>query len=231
MLSELKESFMEVVWAIAPLTLVVVLLQLSIIHMPLVDFVRFLIGALLVMLGFLLFLQGVKVGLLPMGEMVGAELPKRAGLPLILLTAFLLGFFVTVAEPDVRVLSHQVDLVSQGEIGKNLLIATVALGIGIFVCIAMLRIILGIPIAYLLAGSYLAVLALSFFTPPDFVPIAFDAGGVTTGPITVPFILALGIGTASVLGGRSSIADAFGLVGLASVGPVLGVMLLGIFHR
>lgn len=231
MLSELKESFMEVVWAIAPLTLVVVLLQVSIIHMPLVDFVRFLIGALLVMLGFLLFLQGVKIGLLPMGEMVGAELPKRAGLPLILLTAFVLGFFVTVAEPDVRVLSHQVDLVSRGQIGKNLLISTVALGIGIFVCIAMLRIILGIPIAYLLAGSYLAVLALSFFTPPDFVPIAFDAGGVTTGPITVPFILALGIGTASVLGGRSSIADAFGLVGLASVGPVLGVMLLGIFHR
>ncbi len=231
MQSDLKESFMEVVWAIAPLTLVVVLLQVSIIHMPLVDFVRFLIGALLVMLGFLLFLQGVKIGLLPMGEMVGAELPKRAGLPLILLTAFLLGFFVTVAEPDVRVLSHQVDLVSRGEIGKNLLISTVALGIGIFVGIGMLRIILGIPIAYLLAGSYLAVLALSFYTPPDFVPIAFDAGGVTTGPITVPFILALGIGTASVLGGRSSIADAFGLVGLASVGPVLGVMLLGIFHR
>jgi len=229
--SELKESFREVVWAIAPLTLVVVLLQVSVIHMPGVDFMRFLVGALLVFFGFLLFLQGVKIGLLPMGEMVGAELPKRAGLPVILLTAFLLGFLVTVAEPDVRVLSHQVDLVSQGEIGKNLLIVTVAMGIGIFVCIAMLRIILGIPIAYLLAAAYLAVLALSFFTPPDFVPIAFDAGGVTTGPVTVPFVLALGIGTASVLGGRSTMADAFGLVGLASVGPVLGVMLLGIVYR
>jgi hypothetical protein len=227
----IKESFLEVLWAIAPLTLVVVLLQVAVIHMPLVDFVRFLIGALLVLMGLLLFLQGVKIGLLPMGEMIGAELPKRASLPIVLLAAFVLGFLVTVAEPDVRVLAHQVDLVSKGEIAKELLIFTVALGIGIFVCLAMLRIFLGIPIAHLLAGSYVAVLALSFFTPPDFVPIAFDAGGVTTGPVTVPFILALGVGAASVLGGRSSVANAFGLVGLASVGPILGVMLLGVIYR
>lgn len=226
-----KENLVEVVLAIAPITLLVVILQVTVIHMSAVLFARFLIGAVLVALGLFFFLYGVKIGLLPMGEMIGAELPKRAGLPLILATAFLLGFLVTVAEPDVRVLAHQVDLVSEGQIGKNLLIFTVALGIGIFVCMAILRIMLGVPIAYLLAAGYLAVLALSFFTPPDFVPIAFDAGGVTTGPITVPFILALGIGTASVLGGRSAIADAFGLVGLASIGPVLGVMLLGVIYR
>lgn len=226
-----KENCVEVFRAVAPITLIVVFLQVSLIHMSTVLFLRFLIGAVLVAIGLLLFLQGVKIGLLPMGEMVGAELPKRAGLPLILLTAFLLGFFVTVAEPDVRVLAHQVDMVSQGQIGKTLLIFTVALGIGLFLCAAVLRIVLGIPVAYLLAAGYAAVLVLSFFTPPDFVPIAFDAGGVTTGPITVPFILALGIGTASVLGGRSSVADAFGLVGLASIGPVLGVMFLGMIHR
>lgn len=231
MATTLKENLVEVFWAIAPITLLVVILQVSFIHMPAIVFARFLIGALLVALGLFFFLQGVKIGLLPMGEMMGAELPKRAGLPFILVTAFLLGFLVTVAEPDVRVLAHQVDLVSDGQLDKNLLIFTVALGIGIFVCLAILRIVLGVPIAYLLGFGYLAVLVLSFFTPPDFVPVAFDAGGVTTGPITVPFILALGVGTASVLGERSGIADAFGLVGLASIGPVLGVMLLGVFFR
>ncbi len=226
-----KEIFSEVLMAVAPIALVVVLLQVSIIHMPSALFARFLIGTVLVMIGFMLFLQGVKIGLLPMGEIMGAELPKRAGLSLLLATAFLLGFVVTIAEPDVRVLAHQVDFVSQGQIGKEPLIITVALGVGVLVCLAMLRIILGIPIAYLLAGGYLAILVLSLFTPPDFVPIAFDAGGVTTGPVTVPFILALGIGTASVLGGRSSLSDGFGLVGIASIGPVLGVMILGIIYR
>jgi hypothetical protein len=137
----------------------------------------------------------------------------------------------TVAEPDVRVLAHHVDFVSEGRIAKSFLILTVALGVGIFVCMAVLRIILGVPISYLLAGGYLMIIVFSFFTTPDFVPIAFDAGGVTTGPVTVPFILALGIGTASVLGGRSSITDGFGLVGLASIGPVLGVMILGMLYR
>lgn len=231
MASGVKESIREVLLAVAPITFVVVLLQVSIIHMPLVFFARFLIGAALVTIGFFLFLQGVKTGLLPMGEMMGAELPKRAGLPLILLMAFFLGFVVTIAEPDVRVLAYQVDFVSQGQIGKSPLILTVAIGVGVFVCLAMLRIILGIPIAYPLAGGYLAILVLSLFTPPDFVPIAFDAGGVTTGPVTVPFILALGIGTTSVLGGRSSLSDGFGLVGLASIGPVLGVMVLGILSQ
>lgn len=230
MASDLKHNLWEVLAAIAPITGVVVLLQVSFIHMPMVTFARFLIGGVLVMIGLFLFHQGVRIGLLPMGEMIGNELPKRAGLPLILLTAFLLGFVVTVAEPDVRVLAHQVDVVSEGQIGKTHLILTVAFGIGLFVALAVLRIILGIPIAYVLGGGYLLVLILSLFTPPDFVPIAFDAGGVTTGPVTVPFILALGIGTASVLGGRSSLADGFGLVGLASIGPVIGVMLLGIVY-
>jgi hypothetical protein len=230
-LSRLKENFLEVIQAVVPVTLVVVFLQVVVISMPLVVFARFLIGALMVMAGLLLFLQGVKMGLLPMGEMIGGELPKRASLTFILLSAFVLGFVVTVAEPDVRVLAHQVDLVSGGQIGKNILVLTVALGVAIFVCMAMLRIILGIPVAYLLAGGYALILVLSFLTPSDFVPVAFDAGGVTTGPVTVPFILALGIGTASVLGGRSSVADSFGIIGLASIGPVIGVMILGVIYR
>jgi len=133
-----------------------------------------------------------------------------------------------VAEPDVRVLAHQVDIASRGAIESNILILAVALGVGFFVSIAILRILLGIPIFYFLTAGYVMVVALSFFTPPDFVAISFDAGGVTTGPMAVPFILALGVGATSVLGGKSTVADTFGLIGLASIGPVLGVMILGV---
>ncbi len=226
-----KDNLYEVLRAVMPITLVVTILQVVLISLPLVDFLRFLVGAFMVMLGLTLFLQGVKLGFLPMGETIGSRLPQEAPLVVILLVAFTLGFVVTVAEPDVRVLAYQVDLVSQGEIPRNILILAVALGVAVFVSMAILRIILGIPIAYLLAAGYTAVLILSFFTPVHFVPISFDAGGVTTGPVTVPFILALGIGTASVLGGRSSISDGFGLVGLASIGPILAVMVLGVIYQ
>ena len=171
-----KENLVEVLQAVLPITSVVVVLQFSIAPMPLLMFIRFLLGALMVMLGLLLFLQGVKIGLLPMGEMIGAELPKRGSLSFVLLLAFVLGFIVTVAEPDVRVLARQIDLVSEGHISRYILILAVALGVGMFVCMAVLRIILNIPIAYLLAAGYLFVLVLSFFTPPVFVPIAFDSG-------------------------------------------------------
>jgi hypothetical protein len=228
---KLKDNFIEVVMAVMPITLVVTILQVLLISLPMLVLIRFLVGSTMVMAGLTLFLQGVKIGLLPMGETIGAELPQKASLPIILLASFILGFVVTVAEPDVRVLAYQVDLVSEGEISKNILIVAVALGVAVFVCMALLRIILGFPIGYLLAIGYAVVLLFSLFTPTRFVPIAFDAGGVTTGPVTVPFILALGIGTASVLGGRSSIGDGFGLVGLASIGPILAVMILGVIYQ
>ncbi|MCA1742777.1 MAG: DUF1538 domain-containing protein [Desulfonatronovibrio sp.] len=227
---QLKEGIHEVVMAVMPITIVVIMLQIFLIHMPWELFSRFLIGVVMVMTGLLLFLQGVKLGLLPMGEAIGAELPKRGSMFFFLFFAFVLGFMVTLAEPDVWVLVGFVDSVSEGLVNRYILVVSVALGVGIFVTLAMLRTVLNIPIAYLLTGGYIAILILSFFTPPDFVPISFDAGGVTTGPVTVPFILALGLGVAAVLGGRSSINDGFGLIGLASIGPVLGVMILGIIY-
>nr|WP_243138068.1 DUF1538 domain-containing protein [Heliorestis acidaminivorans] len=129
-----------------------------------------------------------------------------------------------------RILASQVEFASDGEISKTILITMVAMGVAFFVGLAMLRIVLGIPIAYILATGYAVVLLLSFFTPENFVPIAFDAGGVTTGPMTVPFILSLGLGTVSVLGGKSSLSDGFGLVGLASIGPIIAVLLLGVMY-
>lgn len=228
---ELKKLLAETAQAVMPITVLVLLLQFSLLSLPFAILARFLVGALMVMAGLFFFLKGVRVGLLPIGQAIGSELPKRVSFGLLLVLAFVLGFVVTVAEPDVRVLAYQVDYVSAGEIGKTMLIFIVALGVGISVSLAMLRIVLGIPIAVILAAGYAAVLILSFFVPPHFLPVAFDAGGVTTGPVTVPFILALGIGLVSVLGGKSAISDGFGVVGIASIGPIISVMILGIIYR
>jgi hypothetical protein len=143
-----------------------------------------------------------------------------------------LGFVVTVAEPDVQVLALQVDTVSGGTISKKLIVASIALGVGIFVALALLRIFLRIPIAYLLGVGYVIVFILALFAPPEFVAVSFDAGGVTTGPMTVPFILALGIGVASVSGGhKRNENNSFGLIALASLGPVLAVLVMGIIFK
>ncbi|MBE0481759.1 MAG: DUF1538 domain-containing protein [Dehalococcoidia bacterium] len=228
MLGEVRRTFLEVVRAILPVTLAVVIIQFALIRMPIDVFLQFLIGAAMVIAGMSLFLLGVRLGILPMGEAIGSELPKRASLIFTVAIAFLLGFAVTVAEPDVIVLTQQVDDVSGSSISHGVLVYTIALGVGFFVAMAILRIVLGFPIVYLLVAGYLTVLVLSFFTPPDYVPVAFDSGGVTTGPVTVPVILALGLGFSSVLAGRSTLGEGFGLIGLASIGPIIGVMLLGV---
>jgi hypothetical protein len=230
MLEDIKDILREVIQAIGPIVAVIIILQILILRSPPALLWQFVAGAVMVGGGLFLFMVGVKVGLLPIGELLGSELVSR-GSPLILLTAtFVFGFVITVAEPDVRVLAHQVGVASGGTVETNLLIIAVALGIGFFITLAILRILLSIPIAYLLGTGYLLILILSIFTPASFTAISFDAGGVTTGPMAVPFILALGIGTTSVMSGKANLADSFGLIGLASIGPVLGVMFLGVIY-
>lgn len=224
----LKSKTLEVLKAILPLVIVIIIMQFAFIKMPIALFLQFLAGAVMAIVGMILFLLGVEIGILPMGEAIGAELPKRRSLSLIVAIAFLIGFAATIAEPDVIVLTHQVDRVSQGSISENVLLYVIGIGIAFFVAMAMLRIVFGFRMAYLLAAGYLIVIILSFFTPAEFVPVAFDAGGVTTGPMTVPIILSLGIGFSSVLAGKSAISDGFGLIGLASIGPIIAVMLMGI---
>jgi hypothetical protein len=218
---------LEVATAILPLVLAVVILQFTIVRMPSQLFLQFIIGAIMVIAGMILFLLGVDIGILPMGKALGAELPRRGSLALVIVVAFLIGFAATIAEPDVIVLTNQVDTVSGGTISQNLLVFIIAIGVAFFVAMAMLRILLGFPIAWLMAAGYLIIIILSFFTPPAFVPVAFDSGGVTTGPMTVPIILALGLGFSSVLAGKSALSDGFGLIVLASIGPVIGVMVMG----
>ncbi len=230
MVKEAKEILFEVLQAILPIVIVVSIIQLFFLQTPAALLWQFLAGALLVTTGLFLFLVGVRVALLPIGEMVGSELVTRGSLSILLIAAFIFGIVITVAEPDVRVLAHQVDIASRGAIEAGILITAVSIGVGFFVSVAILRILLGVPIFYILTAGYVLIVVLSFFVPPEFVAISFDAGGVTTGPMAVPFILALGVGATSVMGGKSSIADTFGLIGLASIGPVLGVMILGVIY-
>lgn len=228
----LKETVIEVVYAIIPITVLVSLLQVTVGTIPTEIFMNFVGGSILVMLGLICFLVGVKVGFLPMGELIGSTIVLKGKLWLMLFFGFTLGFVITIAEPDVQVLALQIDAVSGGTISKRIIIVAIALGVGIFVALALLRIFLRIPIAYLLMGGYIGVFVLAWFTPPEFIAVSFDAGGVTTGPMTVPFILALGVGVASVTGGGSRDSnDSFGLIALASVGPILAVLLMGIFYR
>ena len=229
-MDNIKETVLEVVYSILPITIVITILQFTLIWLPAETFLQFLIGAIMVGIGLILFLLGVNIGLLPVGEMIGSALSKTKNLALIVFFGFLLGLVVTIAEPDVRVLSTQVDSVSGGAIPKSILILSVALGVGIFVAISMIRIVFNINIVYILASGYGLIFLLAAFTPPAFVPISFDSGGVTTGPLTVPFIMALGVGVATVLRGKSASADGFGLVALASIGPILSVLLLGVIY-
>lgn len=200
------------------------------IQLPVMDFIQFIVGVVMVGTGLVFFLLGVHIGLIPIGEMIGSVLPRTGKVWIILFVSFVLGFVVTVAEPDVRVLANYVGSVSGGEIHRYLLIYTVALGLAIFVGLAIMRIVYNVPIKYILTGGYILIFILALFVPDRFISISFDAGGVTTGPLAVPFILAYGVGVAAVLGGRKSSDDGFGLVALSSIGPVLAVLILGIIY-
>lgn len=214
-----QDALKEVVQSVLPISLVVLLIQIFLVGSPPEKIAMFLLSAFMVGLGFTFF---------PMGEAIGGELAKHGSILFLVLTTFAISFLATVAEPDVRVLTSTITSVSDDVISRSALLFSIAFGVGIFVVLSMLRIVYGVSIKYLYAGSYLLIIALSLFTPPDYLAISFDSGGVTTGPMTVPLILALGTGVASVMAGRSALSDGFGLIGFASIGPILGVMLLGV---
>jgi len=228
----LKETTKEVLFSTLPIIIIIFILQFTIVKLPAAVFARFIGGAIMMILGLILFQIGVNKGFLPMGEMTGAKIVAKGNLWLILAFGFILGFAVTIAEPDLQVLSSQVDAVSAGQIEKYILLLSVAVGVGLFIIMALVRMFLNIPLLYVLFGSYLVVLILSFFTPSQYLAVALDSGGVTTGPMTVPFILALGVGVAATVRRKGSVAeDSFGFVALASVGPIIAVLLLGVIFQ
>lgn len=226
-----KEKFLEVVKAIAPLVIVICVLQFAFVRAPVGLFLQFLIGCFMAVSGMMLFFIGIDIGILPMGRFIGAEMSQRGSLLLIVATAFSLGFATTIAEPDVLVLSGQTNAISQGTISGNTVLYVMAIGVGFFLGIAMLRIVYGFRMVYLLAAAYSIVIILSFFAPSEYIPLAYDAGSVTTGALTTPVVISLALGLSSVLVGRSSVSDGFGLLGFASIGPIIAIMIMGMVLR
>lgn len=224
------QKLKETVFSVLPIMAIVLILGLTAAPLGSVTIVRFVIGGILLILGLTVFTWGVDIGILPLGEKCGAALTSRKNLPLLLVAAFIIGFMVTVAEPDVQVLADQIRNVSQS-INKWLLVIMIAIGVGLFVMLGLLRTILNWKLRWVLILSYAGLFALAFFSPSDFQGVAFDAGGATTGPMTVPFIMALGMGVSAVRSGKKSSDNSdgsFGLTGIASIGPVAAVCVYGI---
>ena len=222
---KLKEKIKESLSAVLPITGIVLLLSISLVPLDVGSVVMFFGGALMLIVGMGMFQLGAEMSMSPLGEGIGGSLSKSKNTFLIFLVSLVMGVIITIAEPDLQVLSNQVP-----SIPNATLIWTVAVGVGIFLATAVLRIIFKINLSILLLILYLALIVFSFFVPKDFLAVAFDSGGVTTGPMTVPFIMAVGVGLSSMRGDKDASSDSFGLVALSSVGPILAVMILGCFY-
>ena len=223
---KLREKIRESLQAVVPVTAIVLLLCVTITPMPPDTLLLFLTGAGHLLLGMGFFTLGADLAMIPIGEHLGTRLAKGKKVVLIALACFAIGGIITVAEPDLQVLAQQTPGVPD-----LTLILTVAVGVGIFLASAFLRMVLKIRLSILLLIGYAAVFLLSIFVPNEFVAVAFDAGGVTTGPITVPFIMAFGIGLAALRNDGDAESDSFGMVALCSIGPILSVLLLGILYE
>ncbi|MDL2286993.1 DUF1538 domain-containing protein [Eubacteriales bacterium OttesenSCG-928-G02] len=221
----LKEKVFESLSSVIPITAIVLLLSITIVPLESGMLVLFLFGAMLLVLGMGLFTLGIDMSLTPMGEGIGVQVSKAKKIIFPLILAFILGIVVTVAEPDLQVLAELVPIIP-----NNIMVMAVAVGVGVFLMIAFLRTFLKISLKYILTFFYAAVFILAFFVPQDFLSIAFDSGGVTTGPITVPFIMALGVGLTTLRSDKHSTNDSFGLVAISSIGPILSVMILGLLY-
>lgn len=228
-MQQLQKTAKEVAIAVSPIILAVVLLHFTVLPMESQTFWRFIVGSLFIYAGMVLFLVGADFSLVPLGERIGAVLPGK-GVWLLMTFALVLGVFITIADPDAQVLTTYVGDASDDPIPSSILMLAVALGMGIFTVISVLRVLLQIPLAIILAVGYTLAFVLSFFVPREFVSIAFDAGGVATGPLLVPFILAFGVGVASVLSTKDRMASSFGMITTASLGPILGVLILGLLY-
>lgn len=211
--------------AVLPVIGIVLLLGFTIAPIEPGILMAFLVGAVLLTVGMVLFSLGVDMSMTLMGERVGTCMTQTRKLGMVIVMGFILGFLITISEPDLQVLAEQVP-----GIPNMTLIISVAVGVGIFLVIALLRMLLGMALPPILLVFYGIVFILTLFVPEDFLAVAFDSGGVTTGPITVPFIMALGVGISSIRSDKHASDDSFGLVALCSIGPVLAVLLLGMLY-
>ena len=219
----LSEKIRESLSSVLPVTAIVLLLLVTFVPVPSAMLLAFILGAIMMIVGMGLFTLGAESSMSPIGEYMGSAITKSRNLFLIIFTSLFLGVLITVSEPDLTVLANQIS-----SIPNLVLVFSVGLGVGIFLVISMLRILFKIKLKYLLLFFYVLLFILALFVPKNFLPLAFDSGGVTTGPMTVPFILALGLGVSAIRSDKSANNDSFGLVALCSIGPILAVMILSL---
>ncbi|MBO0995578.1 DUF1538 domain-containing protein [Bacillus sp. SD088] len=228
----LVSKIKEVLYAVLPITVIVLILHFTLTPLDFSAIIRFIIGAVLIIIGLSIFLIGVDTGITPIGQKMGASIAKSNKIWIVLIAGLLLGFFISIAEPDLHILAGQVDSVTSGLISKTSLVVVVSLGIGLLIATGLFRIVFNIPLYKLLLVLYGIIFVLALFTSPEFLAISFDASGATTGALTVPFILALALGVSLLKkDSKASEKDSFGLVAVASTGAIIFVMIMNIISK
>ena len=232
------KSLLESFYDLLPIVLVIGFFQLAVLQQPIPNLLEILIGSFFVLIGLTLFVQGLEMGLFPLGESLAFAFARKGSLTWLLIFAFALGFGTTVAEPALIAVANEaakvaaesrvIEATEQARTDYAFgLRLTVALSVGFAIVIGVLRIVRGWPVQYLIIGGYLGVIIMTFFAPPEIIGIAYDSGGVTTSTITVPLVTALGVGLASSIRGRNPMVDGFGLIAFASLTPMIFVMAYG----
>ena len=222
-LSLIKNKIYESLSSVLPIALIVLVLSVTVVPMPTGHMLLFIIGTVCLVFGMSLFTAGAEMSMQQLGSRIGSTVAKSGKIWLIALVSFLIGIIVTIAEPDLQILANQVS-----GIQNEVLILTVSVGVGIFLMIAVLRIVFGFSLTAIMIAFYAVAFVLSFFLPEGFKTLAFDSGGVTTGPMTVPFIMSIGAGISATKLSGDNRDDSFGITGLCSIGPIIAVMVLGI---
>lgn len=231
LLTGLDHVVKEVSFALIPLLLFFLFFQIFFLKLPKKKIIDILKGVVLTFFGLVLFLHGVHVGFLPFGEAMGEKFASLSYKWIVIPVGFVLGFVATFAEPAVRILNHEVDKVTAGYIPQRLMLITLSIGVGFSIALSMARVIYDLPLMYFVVPGYAIVLILAWFTTETFTAIAFDSGGVATGPMTVTFITALSLGVASAGENSNSAIDGFGMIALVALAPILSVLILGLLYK
>jgi hypothetical protein len=228
MINSLIKFLFEAIKGLLPLIAVLLFFQLLVLRSAIPNLKSVLIGFTLAVIGLFILIRGLELGLFPMGESLGILFAKKGSVVWTLLFALCLGYATTIAEPSLIAVALKAEEISQGIISEWRLRNAVAIGVSLGVAFGIMRIILNIPLSWSLMTGYMIVIVLTRFAPPNMIGLAYDCGGVTTGPITVPFVTALGIGISSSISGRDPYIDGFGLIAFASLFPIIAVLILGI---
>lgn len=224
-------KFREVIPSILPITLIGVILHFTLTPMETPVILRFLFGALLVMIGLIIFLAGVDLAVSEIGDKLGSLIARTGKLTIILVVGFVLGFIISIAEPDLHILAQQVERATAGGLSRVMLVVAVSLGIGVIMSLGIVRSIKAFPLYKFFTITYIIILAAAIFSEADFLAISFDSSGATTGAMTVPFMIALAMGaTRGRLDSKGGEKDSFGLVGISSAGAIIAVLILGLFR-